>query len=50
MPGFPATNKSFHFKGASIGRLDDDGKIIENRDYWNMADFMTQVGPPPPPA
>jgi steroid delta-isomerase-like uncharacterized protein len=47
MPGFPATNKPFRFRGASIGRLDADGTIVENRDYWNLADFMAQVGLPP---
>jgi len=50
VPGFPATNKPFRFRGASIGRLDAHGKILENRDYWNLADFMAQVGSPPTPS
>lgn len=50
--GLPATNKPYRIRGVSIGRLDGDGKIKANRDYWNMADFMMQVGilPPPPAA
>jgi steroid delta-isomerase-like uncharacterized protein len=48
--GLPATNKSYRIRGVSIGRLDPDGKITENRDYWNMADYLTQVGLLPAPA
>jgi steroid delta-isomerase-like uncharacterized protein len=47
--GLPATNKSYRIRGVSIGRLDDDGKILENRDYWNMADYLVQVGILPAP-
>ena len=48
--GLPATNKSYRIRGVSIGRLDPDGKIEENRDYWNMVDYLTQVGLLPAPA
>jgi hypothetical protein len=44
----PATNKPYRFRGASIGRLDTDGKIKENRDYYDMAGYLTQVGLLPP--
>ena len=48
--GLPATNKPYRIRGVSVGRLDGAGKIKQNRDYWNMADFLVQVGilPPPP--
>lgn len=39
----PATGKKFTIRGASIGRL-EGGKIKENTDYWNMIEFLTQVG------
>jgi steroid delta-isomerase-like uncharacterized protein len=42
--GLAPTNLPFRFRGASIGRLDGDGKIVENRDYWNLADLLRQVG------
>jgi hypothetical protein len=42
--GFPATNKSFSLRGVSIGRLNADGKIIEQRDYYNIATYLSQVG------
>lgn len=48
--GLPATNKPYRIRGASVGVLDAKGKIKMNRDYWNMADYLIQVGilPPPP--
>jgi steroid delta-isomerase-like uncharacterized protein len=42
-PALPATGKSFAISGASLGRL-ELGRIAENRDYWNIADFLSQVG------
>ena len=47
--GLPATNKPYRIRGVSIGRLDTRGKISQNRDYWNMADYLVQVGIPPAP-
>ena len=47
--GLPATNKPYKIRGASVGVVDDDGKIKHNRDYWNMADYLVQVGILPPP-
>jgi steroid delta-isomerase-like uncharacterized protein len=39
----PATGKSFAIHGASIGEL-RNGKIGRNTDYWNMTEFLMQVG------
>jgi steroid delta-isomerase-like uncharacterized protein len=47
--GIPATNKPYRIRGASVGRRDGTGKITHNRDYWNMADYLVQVGILPPP-
>ena len=49
--GFPATGKQYRIRGASIGELAPDGKISANRDYWNLAAYLMEVGLlPPPPA
>ncbi len=47
--GLPATNKPFRIRGVSIGHLASDGTIQENRDYWNMTDYLMQVGLMPTP-
>jgi steroid delta-isomerase-like uncharacterized protein len=46
----PATGRSFRVRGASIGRLDTSGRIVENRDYYNLVELLTQLGllPSPP--
>jgi steroid delta-isomerase-like uncharacterized protein len=41
--GFPATGARFEIPGVSIGIL-RNGKIRENRDYWNMTTYLNQVG------
>jgi len=41
--GRPATNKQYRIRGASIGRVDDKGRITENRDYYNAADLARQL-------
>ena len=41
---FPATGKPYRIRGASIGELDADGKITANRDYWNLAAYLIEVG------
>ena len=52
--GVPATGRSFRVRGASIGRLNANGRIVENRDYYNLAELLTQLGmlptAPPQPA
>jgi steroid delta-isomerase-like uncharacterized protein len=42
--GILATNKSYRFRGVFVGQLDATGKITNSRDYFNMADFLTQIG------
>ena len=46
--GMPATGKPYRIRGVSVGTL-RDGKIAQNRDYWNMAEFLVQIGVIPPP-
>lgn len=41
--GLPSTGRSFTLHGLSIGRL-RDGKVAEDRLYWNMAEYLTQIG------
>jgi steroid delta-isomerase-like uncharacterized protein len=47
MPGLPATGRPFRILGAGVGRL-RDGEIVEVTEYWNLADFLGQVGVLPP--
>lgn len=42
--GSPATGRSYRIRGVSVGELDGSGLITANRDYWNLADYLTQVG------
>jgi steroid delta-isomerase-like uncharacterized protein len=42
-PALPATNRAFGIRGATIARI-ADGRITYNRDYWDMAGFLQQVG------
>jgi steroid delta-isomerase-like uncharacterized protein len=37
------TGQSFELKGASIGQI-ADGKIVHNRDYWDLAGLLAQFG------
>ncbi|WP_448624560.1 ester cyclase [Geodermatophilus sp. URMC 64] len=41
--GLPNTGRSFRIQGLSIGRV-RDGKVSEEHLYWNMADYLQQVG------
>lgn len=43
IPGLPATGRSFRVLGAGMGEV-RDGLIVRATEYWNMADFLTQVG------
>jgi steroid delta-isomerase-like uncharacterized protein len=49
--GIPATGRAFRVRGASVGKLDTSGRIVENRDYYNLAEMFAQLGiqPPAPP-
>ena len=41
--GLPNTGRAFRIQGLSIGRL-RNGKVAEEHLYWNMVDYLTQVG------
>ena len=45
--GLPATGHRFEIPGVTIGRM-RDGKIAENKDYYNLAGYLMQVGLIPP--
>jgi steroid delta-isomerase-like uncharacterized protein len=42
--GVPATGHSFRVRGASVGKLDPKGRILQNRDYYNLAELFAQIG------
>jgi len=46
--GVRATGRSFRVRGASVGKLDASGRIVENRDYYNLAEMLAQLGIQPP--
>lgn len=48
--GLPATGMPFQIRGASVGEVDPDGRIASIRDYWNIADYLVQVGILTPPS
>jgi steroid delta-isomerase-like uncharacterized protein len=48
--GVLATGRSFRVRGASVGKLGPSGRIIENRDYYNLAELFGQLGMRPPAA
>lgn len=48
LPGLPATMKPFRITGAGVGEV-CDGRIARVSEYWNMAEFLIQVGIMPPP-
>jgi steroid delta-isomerase-like uncharacterized protein len=48
VPGLPATGKPFRIRGCGVGRI-RDGRIVEVTEYWNMAEFLIQVGILPRP-
>jgi steroid delta-isomerase-like uncharacterized protein len=49
MPGLPTTGKTFRLLGAGVGHV-RDGKIVNFTEYWNLADFLRQVGALPTPS
>jgi hypothetical protein len=38
------TGRRFAVRGASVGRVAPDRRASAHRDYWNLAEFLTQVG------
>jgi ketosteroid isomerase-like protein len=47
-PGVTATGKKFSVRGATINEF-RGGKISRNTNYWNLAEFLQQVGLMPSP-
>lgn len=47
-PEMPATGKAVRIRGISVGRF-RNGLVCENRDYWNMVEFLVQAGLMPAP-
>ena len=49
--GIPATGKAVSLDGVTLVRM-SNGKIAEERDFFDNMEFMTQLGlmPPPPPS
>lgn len=47
-PMLPPTGKPYRIPGVSIGTLRGD-RIATNRDYWDMAGFLGQIGMMPAP-
>jgi steroid delta-isomerase-like uncharacterized protein len=46
-PQMPATGKKFSVRGSTIMEF-SGGKISRHTNYWNLAEFMQQVGLMPP--
>lgn len=44
LEGLPTTHKRVSVSGMSIGRHDDDGRLLENWDQWDNMGFMAQLG------
>jgi steroid delta-isomerase-like uncharacterized protein len=47
--GLPATGQRFRIAGVTVSRMRDD-QAAESRVYWNLADYLQQVGLMPAPA
>src|ERR1700737_1274522 len=45
----PATNKHVHVRAASVGIVDRDGRIKTQREYFDQAEVLTQLGLIPAP-
>jgi steroid delta-isomerase-like uncharacterized protein len=43
LPGVPASGRRFRVRGATMLEL-RDGRVTRNRDYWDVATLLTQVG------
>jgi steroid delta-isomerase-like uncharacterized protein len=42
--GIAPTGKPYRIRGVSVGQLNAAGEIATNRDYFNLADYLAQVG------
>lgn len=43
LPGLPARDRPFAVRGTTVVQF-RDGKISRNSDYWNLVEYMKQVG------
>jgi steroid delta-isomerase-like uncharacterized protein len=48
--GVAPTGEPYRIRGVSVGQLNQHGEIASNRDYFNLADYLAQVGLFTPPA
>ena len=42
--GCDCSSRPLPCSGASVGKLDTSGRIVENRDYYNLAEMFAQLG------
>ena len=40
----PGTGSPFAFRGVSIGEVSEDGRVVSQRDYWDLAGLLGQLG------
>ena len=40
----PGTGNSFTFRGVSIGEVSEAGLVVSQRDYWDLAGLLGQLG------
>jgi steroid delta-isomerase-like uncharacterized protein len=50
LAGMPPTNKSVLIEGCDVGKVNPNGLIGSEIDYWNEASMMRQLGLMPEPA
>jgi len=46
----PATGRPIELRGTSIGSVSADGLVEDQRDYWDLAGLLVQLGAMPMPA
>jgi hypothetical protein len=50
MGPIPATGQRFSLRTVSVGHVSEDGLVVEQRDYWDLGSFLTQIGLLPRPS
>ncbi len=45
----PATGRTFMNRMLSVGAVNENGHVIQHRDYWDLTGFLTQIGVQPTP-
>ena len=50
LAGLPATHRRISIEGCSVMQFGDDGLIHEERNYWDEAAMLRQLGVMPEPA